>query len=270
MLLYNFLMKYFVSNIKNNIDFFLRNKLVFSRKNYFEKNEDKDGLFPDKNSIQREKFLLEKYNLDYLKSHSTVQNYLENLYTIDLLDKYLEITPKDNLSVLDVGCKNWFYAKGEYFFFNKYCEKLSLNGIELDPNRVYTNLYSRAEVAKFHLKDLQGVNYIKKDFLAYKLEHNEKYDFIIWILPFVAYEPLQKWGLPKKYFQPKEMLAHAYDSLKEGGELFIINQGEAEYEEQKKLCDELNILYSQVGEVDSFFINYKINRYALLIKKLNK
>ncbi len=251
----------FIQNLKNNIDFFLRQHLNFSRKNYYEKNEEKEGLFAKQKALEREKFLFEKYNLNYLKSNSTRQNYLENLYIIDLLDKYLSIYFKENLSILDIGCKNWFYAKGEYFFFKKYCKNLVLDGIELDSNRLYLDFYSRAEVAKFHIKGLEGVNYFEKNFL----HHNEKYDYIIWILPFVVEEPHVKWGLPKKFFQPEEMLMHAYKSLKENGRIFIINQGKAEYEVQKILCKKPGIPFESSDNVESDFLTYK-PRYSILIK----
>lgn len=249
-------------NLKNNIDFFLRQHLNVSRKNYFVENEPKDGLFVTKELIEREKILVEKFDLDYIKSNSTRQNYLENLYTVDLLDKYLNIDYKNDLSILDVGCKNWFYAKGEHFFFKKYCKSLVLVGIEIDPNRLYTNFYTRGEVAKFHIKNLADTYYIAENFL----ENNKKYDYIIWILPFVVENPLIKWGLPKKYFQPEKMLTHALNSLNENGEIFIINQGEDEYKIQKALCEKLNITYTPLGEVKSEFLQYQIPRYSVLIK----
>lgn len=256
-------MKIFLENLKNNFDFFLRQKIKVSRKNYSEENESKEGLFCDENIIKKENELIEKFDLIQLKLNSTRRNYLDNLYTIDLLDRYLELKYQDKLSVLDIGSKNWFYVKGEYFFFKKNCEKLNIIGIEIDANRLYSNLYNREEVANFYIKNLDGAKYIHGDFL----KHNQKYDFIIWVLPFVVKEPLLKWGLPVNYFKPEEMLLHAYDLLNENGCIFIINQGEVEYNIQKKLCEKLNISYVDIGEVKSDFLDYKYPRYSILIKK---
>lgn len=255
-----------LENLKNNIDFFLRQRLSFSRKNYFEQNEDKEGLF-EGDVAEREKFLLEKYDLEALKSNSTRQNYRENLYLLDILDKYLASNlsatqPLSSSAILDIGCKNWSYAKAEYAFFKKYCQNLQLDGIELDANRLYSNFFSRKEAAKFYTKGM-NTNYIEGDFL----KHSGEYDFIIWILPFVVENPLIKWGLPLKYFQPEEMLKKAYDLLKEGGSMLILNQGEAEHEAQIKLCEELKIKYTTFGEVKSDFMNYNIERHLTLIKK---
>jgi len=256
-------MEYFFQNLKNNIDFFLRRKARFSKKNYFVENEEKEGLFLTEQSAQREQALFEQYNLSELKSNSTRENYLENLYTIDVLDKTLGPDHKGDLSALDVGCKNWFYAKGEYFFFKKYCQNLKLDGIELDVNRLYSNFYTRVEVAKFYMKNLLGITYIAGDFL----ELNNKYDYLVWILPFVVEYPLIKWGLPKKYFKPEKMLEHAFESLNDNGKILIINQGEVEYEAQQKLCKNLNIPFTPLGEITSEFLSYKIPRYGVVISK---
>lgn len=255
--------KHIIQNLKNSFDFFLRQRISLSRKNYFEENEQKEDLFEEKELIELEKILYENFDLEYLKSNSTRQNYLENLYTIDILNKYSEMEFKTDLNVLDIGCKNWFYVKGEYFFFKKYCKNLKIDGIEIDSNRLYYNFYSRGEVAKFHIKNLLNVNYIEKDFL----KHNEKYDYITWILPFVVEEPLLKWGLPIECFKPEVMLKHAYDGLQEDGVLFIINQGEVEYKVQKQLCTKLKIPFKELGEIKSIFLNYEIPRFGVLIKK---
>lgn len=254
-------MKY-LHDIKNKFDFFLREHFTFSRKNYFEKNEPKENLFSDKQTEEREEFLLEKFDFELFKSNSTIQNYLDNLYMLDLFDKYLKVDFKDELSVLEIGCKNWFLVKAQYFFFKKYCKTLKLTGIELDANRLYTNFYSRSEVAQFYSKDLPNTKYTAGDFL----KHNGQYDYIIWILPFVFEEPLLKWGLPLSYFKPEQMLKKAYESLNEGGKVFIINQGAIEYEEQKRLCNSLNIVFEELGEVKSEFFDYTA-RFALIIKR---
>lgn len=257
-------MKNFIQNIKNSIDFFLRQRLTFSRKNYYEKNEPKEGLF-DSNSPkaqEKEEFLYEKYGLKDLKNNSTRRNYLENLYVIDVLDKYFDLNSTQSTKILDVGCKNWFYAKGEYFFFKKCSPQFELDGIELDSKRLYSNLFTRAEAAKFYIKGLQNTTYIEGDFL----NHNVQYDCITWFLPFIIKEPMLKWGLPTQYFKPEVMLEHAYKMLNQGGKMLIVNQGETEFEVQKQLCDKLNIKYIPLGEIKSDFELYK-PRFGMIIEK---
>lgn len=253
-------MKDCFKNLKNNIDFFLRKKITFSRKNYRLSNEEKPAL------REREKYLIEKYKVEQFRCNSSLQNYSENLHTLDLLDKYLEPSFENKLKVLDVGSKNWFYAQAENLFFKKYCQELILKGIELDCNRLDTHFYSRFEIAKYHIKNLENAELICGDFL----EHNEKYDYIIWILPFVFESPHLKWGLPLKHFKPKEMLKHAVSLLNEEGQIFILNQGKEEFAEQIKLCKELHLEFSSVGMVQSEFFNYSHERYLTIIKNKSR
>lgn len=256
-------MEHFLIDLKNKIDFFIRSSLKFSRKNYFEENESKEGIFKTPESLIREASLFDKYNLSDLKNNSTVQNYIENLYALDLLDKYLNIKFRNELSVLDIGCKNCFYARGLYYFFKKYCNEFSFSGIEIDFNRLYSNLFSRLEVAKFHIKNIDNAKLISGNLL----NHTKKYDYITWFLPFVFEYPHLKWGLPLKHFSPEKMLEHAYSLLNENGEIFVINQGIDEYNKQKQLCDLLNIPYLAVGEISSVFVEYEFKYYLTLIKK---
>ena len=221
-------------DLKNNIDFFIRKKTKFSRKNFVEKN----------------KKLIER-------------NELENLYTYEVLDKYFSKTPRDFANILDIGSKNWFYAKGEHSFFRTFCKEFLLNGVELDAHRVYLNLFSRYEVAKFYTKDLKNTVYIDDNLLNI----SQKYDYICWFLPLVAIEPHIFWGLPKKFFYPKKLLNHAFSLLNKNGEMLIINQGEVEAKIQEDLLNELNIQYKKLGEITSKNFQYQNKRYGFLIKK---
>lgn len=253
-------MKYLFKNFKNSIDFFLRKKLKFSRKNYMELNEPKDALFNSDSIIEKEKYLLDKYSLHEFKNKSTKINYCENLYLLDLLDKFLEIDCRNSIKILDIGSKNWAYAYSEHSFFRKHCSDFKLDGIEIDKNRLYRNLYTRGEVAKYHIKNLEKCKYIEGDFL----EHEEIYDYIIWILPFMVSEPHLNWGLPLKNFNPEDMLKHAVDSLNKNGKMFIINQSEAEYKIQKELYKKLDINYSDIGLIKSEFYKFKFDRYLTI------
>ena len=75
------------------------------------------------------------------------------------------------------------------------------------------------------------------------------------------------WGLPKKYFYPEKLLAHAVTLLKEKGQMLIVNQGEYEAQVQKELLEKLDILYSDLEEISSEYFQYKHKRYGVLIHK---
>ena len=221
-------------DFKNQIDFYIRNKTKFSRKNFIEK---------DKKLIER--------------------NILENKYAKDILEKCFQKNKKPNLKILDVGSKNWFYVKGEYEYFAQFSSDFFIDGVELDAYRLYFNFYSRFEVAKYYMRDLKNANYIVGDVLNIK----QKYDYIIWFLPFVTINPLKYWGLPKKYFCPEKLLNHCFSLLNNNGQMLIINQGELESNIQKDLLEKLNINYEFLGEIKSEYFEYKNKRFGYLINK---
>ncbi len=221
-------------NIKNNIDFFIRQNTKFSRKNFVEKNEE-----------------------------TLLINYLENLYVFDLLDRFFSKTKKDFISVLDIGSKNWSYARGEHSFFDSFCNNFSLTGVEIDAYRLYYNFYTRYEVSKFYIKNLKNTQYIAGNLLELKTS----YDYIIWILPFVLESPLKLWGLPKRFFMPEKLLAHAYSIMKDEGQMLIVNQGEKERIAQKCMLEKSNIPYEDLGLINSEFLEYKNERYGFIIRK---
>lgn len=251
-----------IQSLRNEIDFYIRELTKFSRKNYIEEKEDLSEINKE-TYIERINELKKYYNFKWLTENSTLANYKENLYMLDILHKYFKIEFKEDLKTLDIGCKNWVYAKGQYAFFDEHSNHLSFNGIEIDAHRLYSNFYSRFEVAKFYTKDLENSKYIAGNFLNY----NEEMDYMTWFLPFVTETPLLKWGLPIQHFCPKKMLWHAYFTLKTGGKMFIVNQGEEEFKIQKNYLDKCAIPYEEIGKIESVFSDFKQDRYALVVTK---
>ncbi len=247
-------------NLRNSIDFLLRQHVHISRKNYKENNEDKNSLDFTKSELELESLLLNKYNFYYYKNNSTIPNYCQNLYILNLLDKYLSPVKNEKFSILDVGSKNWYYVQAEYSYFKKYCNELNLDGVEIDAYRLYSNFYNRFEVAKYYINNLQGVNYIPNDVMNI----NKQYDYIIWILPFVLIEPHRFWGLPDRYFNPEKLFEHVYLLLKKNGKMLIINQGEEEFNTQKNIMSGLK--YESLL-LDNMFYKYKHERYLSIIEK---
>ena len=254
-------MSHFITDFRNKFDFFLRNMITFSRKNYVEKGVNIEKVFICDEQKKLYSLLKEKYDLSPLFKYNDI-NFLTNLYFLDIFDKYISYEKK-NISVLDIGSKNWNYSGSEYIFFGKNADELCLNGIELDAYRLCTNLYNRYEISKFYTKDFKNTNYIAGDFMS----HEKQYDYIIWILPFITEYPHMRWGLPLKYFKPEKMIKHAFKLLNEGGELLIINQGENEYNIQKELYARLNIDYNDIGEVNNVFNQFRNKRFCTVVKK---
>lgn len=220
--------------VKNLTDYALRNYTKFSRKNFVEKDEN----------------LL-------------LRNYLENLYTLDILEQCFTAEHKTQLKALDIGSKNWFYVRGEHAYFKSISDDLSLDGVEVDAYRLYSNFYSRYETAKFYQRGLKNTNYI----VGNLLDISQKYDYIVWLLPFVTKEPLRLWGLPQRFFMPQKLLRHAYNLLNSKGQMLIVNQGVEEAKIQKGMLDDLDIKYTEKRIVKSKFLEYKNDRYAFVVKK---
>ena len=65
-------------NLKNTVDFFLRNKIRFSRQNYSESSESKSDLQLSKDEEELEKILVDKYKI---KPVTTAQDDLKAILT---------------------------------------------------------------------------------------------------------------------------------------------------------------------------------------------
>ena len=86
-----------------------------------------------------------------------LRNYLENLYTFDILSQAFLPVEFEAINVLDIGSKNFFYAQGEYQFFKTFAKDVFLDGVELDAYRLYSNFFTRYEVAKFYIKGNENI-----------------------------------------------------------------------------------------------------------------
>jgi hypothetical protein len=261
-----------IKNIKNTIDFYVRNKFRFSRGEYPLINEPKHDLFRGCSGDVQEKesLFFKKYNLEILKNNSTKRNYLENLYIIELLEKLedigMNIENTGNMArILDIGSKNWFYAQGEHSFFSNHYNpsNIFLTGIEIDAFRLYSSFYTRYDAAMRYIKGLDNTRYIAGDLL----KHNENYDYIIWLFPFLTKYPLLKWGLPLKHLKPERMLLHAHNLLNSGGKMIIVNQGEEENKIQHEFLYKHNIPFEAKGIFKSHFLEYEAERFINVVVK---
>lgn len=166
-------------------------------------------------------------------------------HVYEWLEKCISVD-KDNIKILDIGAKNWYYVRDLYNFFkyNNFEKDIHLDGIEIDAYRLYADFHTRCDYARYYSKGLKNCRYIAGDFL----KHYDKYDYITWFYPFVTEFPLLEWGLPLSTFKPQTMLEHALASLKPGGIILIKNLNEKEYAIQEKLFQELNVAYTKEQE----------------------
>ena len=106
------------------------------------------------------------------------------------------------------------------------------------------------------------------------LKETEQYEGISLFLPFVFEEPLLKWGLPSKHFNPLEILVQCISLLTDGGVLMIINLTPEEAAQQEVLFHQLpDPIKQQItwvklpNPLPNSFIHWQYERIAWLCLK---
>jgi SAM-dependent methyltransferase len=261
--------------LRNVLDYPLRQRIRLRRPGLHFHNEGKDALFDDlsaHDSQQAEEVanhLRDIYHLEPLYANSSVTNYRENLYYLELLEKALESASPDwplKVDAADIGPSSWFYVQAYYallrWWKHETGREVHLTGFEIDAYRVYADFRSRYDHALAHLHDLPGVHYLAQPFER----QPTKYDLITELFPFVFLPDHLNWGLPQTLFYPQKLLESAWQSLKPGGVLILINQGEEEHNAQVKMLKELDILPIAAFRHDSTLFHYDLPRFALVVR----
>jgi hypothetical protein len=220
----------------NAFSFWIRQTLHWSRGNPKLYQESKDHLFAYLESGQaqskaeaREAELNQRYQLAPLAKNSTAALYRKNLYLLDTLETVTEDLPclKENaihVKALDIGSQDWHYVFGlERWlrFKNRPVRRsVSLTGIELDGYGIYADFHSRHNYAQAYVEQTENpaVHYQIGDFLKVK---EGAYDIISIFYPFVTRHQILLWGLPLRFFSPKNFLEHAAALTKVGGCLLV-------------------------------------------------
>lgn len=209
---------------------------------------DKDPMFDgwpetEKNQLlERESELTVKYGLSNFRDSLSVSTWLDNLHVLDGLDqlpgeylpRHTGIEPR---RVLDIGSRVFAYAGAlHYFFLQRDGQSPCLTGIELDGYRRFSDLTTRADHARFHLKPYENSRYLVMDLL----DLEEGFDTITWFFPFLTPTPILAWGLPLSHLKPQVLLAHARELLVDRGRLLVVNQSLEEGRIQDQLFADLN------------------------------
>jgi len=263
----------FFLNLRNSIDFPLRQWVHWKRSGFHLQNGSKEHLFahldPEKRRVaeQAEAGLRNQYHLDYLYTHSSADNYRENLYYLELLEKLLSSSPHplaNPLKVADIGPSHWFYVQAEQALLRwGDCpdgRQVSLEAFEVDPYRVYADFHSRYDHALVHMEGLSHVVYHPRPFCT----QTGAYDLAILLFPFVFAADHLEWGLPGGYFEPDRLLREVWESLKPGGLLWIVNQGEEEHIAEKANLERAGIHRAAAFSFVSNFYQYDLSRWGLV------
>ena len=252
----------------NKLYFALRSRLRWSRPTYRPRNEDKSQFFDIKPHLLPAAARLEHhYHLKGFRCQSTSSEYREALYVLELLERFFPLERlRDPVRALDVGSKNFAYARGLYHFYRHagaaHPRAVLLTGIEADAYQIYVDLHSRYDYALYHIRDLDGCRFLPGDVTGL----HERYDAITWFLPFVSEGPHRKWGLPGSLFKPEAMLRHVFRMLASGGAMLIANREEEERDIQAKLLERLRIPFHPPERYEADWMAYA-PRYVTLVER---
>lgn len=220
--------------------------------------EDPAALFGnlDAEALQRLQTLQQRYRLSDWPRLCVAMEYRENLTLLDLLDRHVP-PPAAGARGLDVGCRNFSYLPALSAFSGG-----RWDGSELDAHARYWNGLTRRAYGEWMARQRAGCRYLPGSVLHWR----DRYDLIVWLLPFVVEEPLQWWGLPQRFFQPLVLLRHVHGLLQPGGTLLIVNQGEAEADVQQALLDHAGLQATALGELQSPFSPFRHRRFGWLLR----
>ena len=205
--------------------------------------------------ITRHGFLSEQYDLSNWPSVCTKTEYIENLYLLDVLNRYLPSIP-ENGKGLDIGCRNFCHLPALSAFHS-----YAWMGVEIDCHARYWNGYTRKAYGEYMASQFPRASYRGGSLL----ETTGQFRMISWFLPFLFPETQSAWGLPTRYFDPKRMLAKALELLATNGVMLIVNQGQHEAEEQLRLLEDAGIEYKNLGCIESIFSPFIKPRYGWLV-----
>jgi hypothetical protein len=259
--------------VRNAVDYPLRQLFRWHRGRYaIHRQVWKDPfahLPPKQGGQAREmaELLHSSYHLESFYQDSTPTNYRENLYYLQMLQEALAQSGArlpEIITAADIGPSHWFYVQALHALLKWWnCpegRQVTLEGFEVDAYRVYSDYFSRLDHALGHIRGLPGVEYIPHGF-----QRQEKhFDLITMLFPFVFERDHLEWGLPAPIFRPESLLQAAWESLKPGGVLLIVNQGVDEHEEEKKRLQEYGIPLTAAFHQDPLLFQYEYDRYVLV------
>lgn len=169
--------------------------------------------------------LRSRYGIAFEKLLSA-DNALENYVYLDVLHRLREcstVWPAEQGRVLDVGCKNFYYAAALSAAF----KPAQLTGLELEGHRRYRDGHRRSDYAAFYTGQISGARYCVGDVC----EWQEKADLVSCWYPFVFAEVALAWGLPLSAFAPQRFFQALANAMAPGGLLLVVNQGLTEWQE---------------------------------------
>jgi SAM-dependent methyltransferase len=255
--------------LRNEIDFRIRSTLRLRRPGPKLPHEPKDGLFTPE-TLPEVHRLTTTYHLDQWLIQSGRTDFAASLFYLQMLERALNeanVTLPDRISALDAGCGDWFYVQALYGLLRRHGggapRTVALDGVEVDAYQPYAGFRARIDWAEAFMAGLDGVRYIPGDIRRYDCS----VDIAFMLFPFLFESDMRRWGLPRRYLHPAELLSHVYSLVKPGGSLVIANLGEAERDARDRLLAAAGLRPVWAGRHVSPLFAYREDRYLCVITK---
>ena len=267
---------YRLLNLRNHVDFSLRQGARLTARPVDHRNTSRPDILSAYPAEIREKAggviarLRSVYHFDAVEAGFEARDLQENYFYLAMLDEVFSRSQAafpETLTAADIGPSSWFYVQALAAALTWYGvsvpRALRLTGYEVDAYRLYSDFHTRKDHALGNMRGLAGVTYVDQPFRA----QPDTYDVLTTFFPFVFEKDLLEWGLPGSLFQPDVLLAAAFASLKPGGMLVIVNQGEQEHEAQEELLRQHGITPLAAFRMDPLLFEYPLDRWIITVKK---
>lgn len=170
------------------------------------------------------------------RSRLTNEFYLWALHHVKL-----DGVPRDGThEVLDLGSRDFSYAPALSLYLGQYFLRFEVLGLELDPFRMFTNLYRRGDLASYYVDLVNRLgppearfDYRQGDWLE---ESPKPYDLITCFFPFLYEDLHRRFGLPRRTFDPRRTYEKIFASAKRA---IFFHQGKEELQDSIALVREL-------------------------------
>jgi hypothetical protein len=186
-----------LKDLKNSVDFFLRNQLSWGR--------HLDTTTP--------------IDPKAAKFQSEVQEFLKLFNWPDALGWLKLPLAGRSLRVADIGTRTFVTAPVFERLFGDFALPTEIRGFEIDANRRFINFRRRADYGRYYAQQVKSGFFHPDDFMKW----NQPLDVAFLLHPFVTPEPHLSWGLPLKSFKPRELFDHTRNLPSASGGLLVLS-----------------------------------------------
>lgn len=261
--------------LRNELDYPLRKRLSFRSSPVFNSQPEVKNVldsYPVEDRKRIEEIITRlnnQYHFLYFSTSHTLNEIRENYYYLSMLDEAFQrsdLILAESIEAADIGPSSWFYVhalSAALGWFGQSTQRnFHLSGFEIDAYRLYSDFHTRKDHALGNMKGLSGIVYLDHGFE----EATCAYDVITLFFPFVFEKDHLEWGLPQRLFEPGELLKAAWNSLRPGGLLLIVNQGFNEHQKELSLMKDLNIPICTAFQVEPLLYSYAFDRFIITAK----